>query len=95
MPWTRRVHTILETLSIADAVAVEWTTFVHRMHRVVVDTTSVVLMLFPCLQPCPKDPACRALPFDDILISPDDAWRVPVSRFVDTLLNHPPIRTER
>jgi len=87
-----RSHNI-ETLSIADAVAVEWTTVVHRMHRVAVDATSVVLMLFPCLQPRPKDPACRALPFDDILISPEDAWRIPVSRFVDTLLNYPPIRS--
>jgi hypothetical protein len=87
-----RSHNI-ETLATADAVAVEWTTVVHRVHRVVVDTTSVVLMLFPCLQPRPKDAACRPLPFDDILISPEDAWRVPVSRFVDTLLNHPPIRS--
>jgi hypothetical protein len=83
----------IETLAIADAAAAEWTTLVGRVHQVVVDATSVVLMLFPCLQPRPKDPACPPLSFDDVLISPEGAWRVPVSRFVDTLLNYPPIRT--
>ncbi len=88
-----KAHTYnIETLAVADALATEWTTIVHRLHRVVVDATSVVLMLFPCLQPRPNDPTCRPLPFDDVLVSPEGAWRVPVSRFVDTLLNHPPIR---
>ena len=83
----------IETLAIADAAAAEWTTVVDRVHRVVVDATSVVLMLFPCLQPRPKDPACPPLPFDDVLVSPEDAWRIPVSTFADTLLNHSPIRS--
>jgi hypothetical protein len=74
-----------------DAVAVEWTTVVHRVQRLLVDATSVVLMLFPCLQPRPNDPRCRPLPFDNVLVSPGGVWRIPVSQFVDTLLNYPPI----
>lgn len=83
----------IDALTLVDAASVPWTTVVHKVQRVVLDATSVVMMLCPCLNPRPKDPSCRPLSFDDVLISPEARWEVTVSQFADTLLNQPQIKS--
>jgi hypothetical protein len=81
----------IETLSLVEAQAATWTTVVHKVQLVVLDATSVITMLFPCLEPRPRDQSCRPLSFDDVLVSPGGMWRIPVSQFADTLLYFPAI----